>query len=117
VVGLPFFTTAGSLPTIINNRIAAHHLGARIMSFDEKWDIRLMASYTINRGRYVAPFDPEEDILYAHARFLYSLKESMQLGFSIGTDVSSVQSDNFGIGLSFRYMFGERFRMDTFEGQ
>ncbi len=41
----------------------------------------------------------------------------MQLGFSIGTDVSSVESDNFGVGLSFRYMFGERFRMEVFEGQ
>jgi len=117
VVGLPFFTTGDGLPPIINNRISAHHLGARIMSFDEKWDIRLMASYTVNRGRYEIPFDPVEDILYAHARILYDLGESMQLGFSIGTDVSSVQEDNFGIGLSFRYMFGERFRMDVFEGQ
>jgi hypothetical protein len=117
VVGLPFFTTAEGLPPIINNRISAHHLGARIVSFDEKWDIRLMASYTINKGRYEVPYDPVENILYAHARILYDLKETMQLGFSIGTDVSSVQEDNFGIGLSFRYMFGERFRMDVFEGQ
>jgi hypothetical protein len=116
-VGLPFFTTVDGIPPLNNTRITAHHLGARIMSFDEKWDIRLMGSYTVNRGRYVAPFDPAEDILYAHARILYSLRETMQLGFSIGTDISSVQEDNFGIGLSFRYMFGERFRMDIFEGQ
>jgi hypothetical protein len=117
VVGLPFFTTADGIPPIINTRITAHHLGARIQSFDEKWDLRLMASYTVNRGRYVRPYDPVEDIFYGHARILYNLKETMQLGFSIGTDVSNVESDNFGIGLSFRYMFGERFRMDPFEGQ
>ena len=117
VVGLPFFTTGDGIPPIINTRITAHHLGARIQSFDELWDLRLMASYTVNRGRYAAPFDPTDNILYAHARVLYNLRETMQLGFSIGTDVSSVQSDNFGIGLSFRYMFGERFRMDVFEGQ
>ncbi|MDM9631130.1 capsule assembly Wzi family protein [Robiginitalea aurantiaca] len=117
VVGLPYFTTADGLPPIINTRIIAHHLGARIQSFDEKWDLRLMGSYTINKGRYDAPFNPEENVFYAHARVFYALRETMQLGFSIGTDVSSVKQDNFGIGLSFRYMIGERFRMDVFDGQ
>ena len=117
VIGLPYFTTISDfsvLPrgdAIINNRVTAHHLGARVSSFDENWDFRFMASIVKNRGRYKEPFDPVDNALYSHARIRRLINDNMQIGFTIGSDISRTSPDNFAVSLSFKYLLGETLRI------
>ena len=117
VIGLPFFTVdqdaiLGPQITQLNNtRITAHHLGMRISSFDENWDFRIKGSLVKNYGRYLAPFDPVENVFYGHVRIRRLINEQMQIGFSLGSDLSRQTPDNFAASLSFRYALGESLRI------
>jgi hypothetical protein len=111
-LGVPFLIPSSPTdPAFLNNRVIAHHLGTRISSFDELWDFRLMGSYVINKGRWDVPFDPEESVFYGHARIRRLINDNMQAGFTIGTDISNVNQDNFAISFSFKYLIGGRLRI------
>ena len=110
-IGLPFLIATDQIPAFNNTRVTAHHLGARVSSFDENWDFRFMTSFVKGKGTYEEPFDPEQSVFYGHVRIRRLLNEQMQLGLSLGTDISRQLPDNFAVGLSFRYVLGETLRI------
>jgi hypothetical protein len=109
VIGVPFITPATEFPGMINNRITSHHLGVRASVSD--LDIKFMGSYTQNLGLYVEPYDPVENVFYTVLDFAYILWEKLQIGLQLGADLSDVNGERFGAGLSFRYALGESYRM------
>ena len=109
VIGLPFITPASEFPGMINNRITSHHLGVRAQV--SNLDIRFMGSYTKNAGLTRIPYDPIENVFYTQLQLQYPLWEYAQVGLQLGADLSDVNGENIGVGLSFRYALGETYRM------
>jgi hypothetical protein len=110
-IGVPFLIATEEIPAFNNNRVTAHHLGARISSFDENWDFRVMTSLVKNRGTWENPFETDETVFYGHVRARRLINEQMQVGLTVGTDVSSINPDNFAVGVSFNYVIGESLRI------
>jgi hypothetical protein len=94
---------------MINNRITSHHLGVRANISNV--DVKFLGSYTRNQGLRVEPYDPVENVFYTQLQMEYTLWEKIQIGLQLGADLSDVNGENLGAGLSLRYILSESYRM------
>ena len=109
VIGMPFILPREDEPGMLNNRLTSHHLGALFQLSD--LSLTFLGSYTTNKGTQSRPFDPEENVLYTQLLLEYPLGEHFHLGLRLGADLSDVNDENLGAGLSVRYLFENAYRM------
>ena len=99
----PIFNEDGSVGTL-NNRVMAFHLGLGGML--GKINYRSFFTYSINKGTYSLPFDPEKNQFSWYFETTFpSIWQGIDMKVMLAADIGHMYGNNLGVNLLFRRTF------------
>ena len=101
VIGIPFITPNTIENGSGNNRVKAHHMGAKLKF--NKLVIEVKGTILERLGTYRAPINPKQKSLYSFVNGSYQLSNKFLMSLSLGVDYNSYKKNVYSIGGALKY--------------
>jgi hypothetical protein len=101
VIGIPFITPNTIENGSGNNRVKAHHMGAKLKF--NKLVIEVKGTILERLGTYSSPINPKQKSLYSYINGSYLISNKFLMSLSVGVDYNSYKKNVYSIGGALKY--------------